>query len=39
MFARFQNLLRAGNYTSFQESGLAETAKDFDFYAWNQHKN
>jgi polysaccharide deacetylase family protein (PEP-CTERM system associated) len=34
---RFQGLLEAGNYTSFRESGLADTAKDFDFYAWNQH--
>ena len=38
-FARFKNVLQAGNYTSFKESGLALTAKDFDFYAWNQHKN
>jgi polysaccharide deacetylase family protein (PEP-CTERM system associated) len=33
---RFRNLLAAGDYTSFRESGLAATAKDFDFYAWNQ---
>src|SRR5215469_14569337 len=33
---RFRSLLEAGNYTSFRESGLAATAKDFDFYAWNQ---
>jgi polysaccharide deacetylase family protein (PEP-CTERM system associated) len=33
---RFRSLLEAGNYTSFRESGLADTAKDFDFYAWNQ---
>jgi polysaccharide deacetylase family protein (PEP-CTERM system associated) len=36
---RFQDVLQAGNYTSFRESGLTATAKDFDFYAWNQHKN
>jgi polysaccharide deacetylase family protein (PEP-CTERM system associated) len=33
---RFRSLLEAGNFTSFRESGLADTAKDFDFYAWNQ---
>ena len=33
---RFRNLIEDGNYTSFRESGLADTAKDFDFYAWNQ---
>ena len=38
-FGRFKNVLQAGNYTSFKESGLAHTAKDFDFYAWNRHKN
>src|SRR5580658_1616069 len=36
---RFRNVLQAGNYTSFRESGLTATAKDFDFYAWNQRKN
>jgi len=35
-FDRLRSLLEAGNYTSFRESGLADTAKDFDFYAWNQ---
>ena len=34
---RFRTLLETGDYTSFRESGLAATAKDFDFYAWNQH--
>jgi hypothetical protein len=38
-FARFRSVLQAGEYTSFRESGLADTAKDFDFYAWNQNKN
>lgn len=33
MFDRFRSLLEAGNYTSFRESGLADTAKDVDFYA------
>jgi polysaccharide deacetylase family protein (PEP-CTERM system associated) len=38
-FARFQSVLQKGRYTSFRESGLADTAKDFDFYAWTGHKN
>lgn len=38
-FDRLQSVLQEGNYTSFRESGLAETAKDFDFYEWNQHNN
>lgn len=38
-FDRFQSVLKAGKYTSFRESGLADSAKEFDFYAWNQHKN
>jgi hypothetical protein len=38
-FDRLQSVLQEGNYTSFQESGLADTAKDFDFYEWNSHKN
>jgi polysaccharide deacetylase family protein (PEP-CTERM system associated) len=38
-FDRLQHVLEEGNYTSFRESGLADTAKDFDFYAWNKHKN
>lgn len=38
-FDRFQSVLQAGKYTSFRESGLADVAKEFDFYAWNQHKN
>src|SRR5271163_2952004 len=36
---RFRSVLQAGTYTSFRESGLANSAKDFDFYAWNQRKN
>jgi polysaccharide deacetylase family protein (PEP-CTERM system associated) len=36
---RFQTVLQTGTYTSFRESGLADSAKDFDFYAWNQRKN
>ena len=37
---RFESVLQAGKYTSFRESGLADTAKDFDFYEWNNnHKN
>jgi polysaccharide deacetylase family protein (PEP-CTERM system associated) len=39
MLNRFRSLLEAGDYTSFRESGLADTAKDFDFYAWNQRYN
>lgn len=38
-FDRFQSVLQAGKYTSFRESGLADSAKEFDFYAWKQHKN
>jgi polysaccharide deacetylase family protein (PEP-CTERM system associated) len=39
-FDRLKSVLQEGNYTSFKESGLADTAKDFDFYAWNHnHKN
>ncbi|MGA8431722.1 MAG: XrtA system polysaccharide deacetylase [Candidatus Sulfotelmatobacter sp.] len=38
-FRRFQNVLQEGRYTSFQESGLAESSKEFDFYGWNQRKN
>ncbi|MGB8061950.1 MAG: XrtA system polysaccharide deacetylase [Candidatus Sulfotelmatobacter sp.] len=38
-FDRFQSVLQAGKYTSFRESGLADSAKEFDFYAWNQQKN
>ncbi len=36
-FDRLQDVLQEGNYTSFLESGLANTAKDFDFYAWNDN--
>jgi len=36
---RFESVLRTGNYTSFRESGLADTAKDFDFYEWNSHES
>lgn len=35
--ARFEGLLRDGNYTSFRDSGLDGVAKDFDLYEWNQH--
>jgi polysaccharide deacetylase family protein (PEP-CTERM system associated) len=38
-FERLKSVLSEGNYTSFRESGLADMAKDFDFYAWNQRKN
>jgi polysaccharide deacetylase family protein (PEP-CTERM system associated) len=38
-FERLRSLLHDGTYTSFRESGLADAAKDFDFYAWNHHKN
>jgi polysaccharide deacetylase family protein (PEP-CTERM system associated) len=38
-FERLRSLLQDGTYTSFRESGLADAAKDFDFYAWNHHKN
>jgi hypothetical protein len=36
---RFQRVLQEGTYTSFRESGLADSAKDFDFYEWNRNKN
>lgn len=36
---RFQSVLQAGSYTSFRESGLADSAKDFDLYAYKQRKN
>jgi hypothetical protein len=36
---RFRSVLQTGRYTSFRESGLANSAKDFDFYAWNRSKN
>jgi len=39
MLDRFQSLLQTGSFTSFRESGLADSAKDFDFYAWNRFKN
>ena len=38
-FERLRGLLQQGTYTSFRESGLADAAKDFDFYAWNHCKN
>ena len=38
-FDRLRCVLQRGNYTSFRESGLADTAKDFDFYAWNNQTN
>lgn len=39
MMERFRSVLQTGTYTSFRESGLADSARDFDFYAWNRHKN
>jgi polysaccharide deacetylase family protein (PEP-CTERM system associated) len=36
---RFQRVLQSGTYTSFKESGLANSAKEFDLYAWNHRKN
>jgi polysaccharide deacetylase family protein (PEP-CTERM system associated) len=39
MLERFKCVLQEGTYTSFRESGLADSAKDFDFCAWNQHAN
>jgi polysaccharide deacetylase family protein (PEP-CTERM system associated) len=36
-FSRLKSVLQEGSYTSFRESGLADAAKDFDFYAWNKH--
>jgi polysaccharide deacetylase family protein (PEP-CTERM system associated) len=36
MYERFKNVLQEGSYTSFRESGLANLAKDFDFYACYQ---
>ncbi|HVI09036.1 MAG TPA: XrtA system polysaccharide deacetylase [Candidatus Binatia bacterium] len=38
-FDRLRKVLQSGSYTSFQESGLADTARDFDFYAFNQRNN
>jgi polysaccharide deacetylase family protein (PEP-CTERM system associated) len=38
-FDRLKSVLQQGNYTSFRESGLADTAKDFDFYEWNKHND
>jgi polysaccharide deacetylase family protein (PEP-CTERM system associated) len=38
-FDRFQRVLQEGSYTSFRESNLADSAKDFDFYEWNRNKN
>jgi|ERR1019366_881614 polysaccharide deacetylase family protein (PEP-CTERM system associated) len=38
-FERLRSLLQDGTYTSFRESGLSDAAKEFDFYAWNHHKN
>lgn len=38
-FDRFQRVLQEGSYTSFRESKLADSAKDFDFYEWNRNKN
>lgn len=38
-FDRLRSVLQEGTYTSFRESGLADAAKDFDFYAWNHNKN
>lgn len=32
-YERFNKVLKEGTYTSFRESGLAEVATDFDFYA------
>ncbi len=39
MLERFKSVLQSGTYTSFRESGFADSAEDFDFYAWNQRKN
>lgn len=36
---RFQSVLQTGNYTSFRESRLADSARDFDLYAYKQRKN
>jgi polysaccharide deacetylase family protein (PEP-CTERM system associated) len=35
---KFEDVLQAGKYTSFRESGLADTAKEIDFYA-QHHRN
>ncbi len=35
-YERFRHILQEGSYTSFRESGLANLAKDYDFYG--QHK-
>ena len=37
MFERFESVLGDGTYSSFHESGLANLAQDFDFYAEHQH--
>jgi polysaccharide deacetylase family protein (PEP-CTERM system associated) len=38
-YARLDDMLREGSFTSFRESGLAETVEDADLYACEQHKN
>jgi polysaccharide deacetylase family protein (PEP-CTERM system associated) len=38
-YERLSVMLREGTFTSFRESGLAETAEDVDLYACQQHKN
>lgn len=38
-YERLSVMLREGTFTSFRESGLAETAEDVDLYACQQRKN
>jgi polysaccharide deacetylase family protein (PEP-CTERM system associated) len=37
MLNRFKSILQEGTYTSFRNSGLFDTAKDFDFYEWSRN--
>lgn len=38
-YERLKEILQEGTYTSFRESGLASSAKDFDFYAEHKLQN
>jgi polysaccharide deacetylase family protein (PEP-CTERM system associated) len=38
MYERFTNVLQEASYTSFRESGLANLAKDYDFYGQVQYQ-
>jgi polysaccharide deacetylase family protein (PEP-CTERM system associated) len=38
-YTRLNKMLKTTPFTSFRESGLAATAKDFDLYAYNRNQN